>query len=143
MGTIKEIENENAILDDYEHQVNRKIERYADRADFPRLEDFGYTREELSSYLFDRQAILDSAGSTRSQLTTGGIIALIPILVISAFPEKSLPWGADSLFVGIAAGLLLGLLYKVLMALVIRIRLRRMSDARMEEYLNKVIQYNA
>ena len=139
---MKELENAHAILDDYEHRVRRKMEQYGDRDGFPRIEDYGNTSDDLSDYLFDKQAILDSGGSTRSQLTIGGILMVIPILVLSMFPENSLPWGDLSLFVGIGLGLLLGLVYKLLMAFVIRVRLRRMRDERMEEFLNKVIQYN-
>ena len=130
------------ILDDYEHQVKRKIERFGDRPDFPRLDDFGLTCDDLNDYLFDKQAILDSGGSLRTQLTVGGILFVIPILILSMFPEDSLPWGSLSFFVGIAIGLLAGFAYRLILMGVIRMRLRRMSDERMEAFLDKVIHYN-
>ena len=139
---MTELETLHVILDDYEHQVKRKIERFGDRPDFPRLDDFGLTCDDLNDYLFDKQAILDSGGSLRTQLTVGGILFVIPILILSMFPEDSLPWGSLSFFVGIAIGLLAGFAYRLILMGVIRMRLRGMSDERMEAFLNKVTHYN-
>ncbi|KXB41111.1 hypothetical protein HMPREF1870_01635 [Bacteroidales bacterium KA00344] len=102
------------ILDDFEHRVNLAIEHHQDEQGFPCMEDFNVTREELDEFLFDYQAILDSEGSQRSQQTTYGIIALIPIIVLSAFPQKSLPWDSPttSLLAGVAIGVAIALAVK-------------------------------
>ncbi|MGI6242606.1 MAG: hypothetical protein ACOYJK_03585 [Prevotella sp.] len=102
------------ILDDYEHRVNLAIEHHQDEDNFPDMGAYGITREELDDYLFDYQAILDSEGSVRSQQTTYGIIALIPVIVLSAFPQKSLPWDSEtvSLLAGVAIGIAIALAIK-------------------------------
>ncbi len=82
-------EPEKQILDDFEHKVTGKIAKYGDEPDFPKLENYGITRMELDDYLFDKQAILDMGGSKRSQLTMGGFITVLPVLVLSCFPDKS------------------------------------------------------
>lgn len=102
------------ILDDFEHRVNLAIERHQDEHGFPRMETFNVTREELDEYLFDYQAILDSEGSQRSQQTTYGIIALIPVIALSAFPQKNLPWDSEtvSLLAGVVIGVAIALVIK-------------------------------
>ncbi len=82
-------EPEKQILDDFEHKVTGKIAKYGNEPDFPKFENYGITRMELDDYLFDKQAILDMGGSKRSQLTIGGFITVIPVLVLSCFPDKS------------------------------------------------------
>ena len=82
-------EPEKQILDDFEHKVTGKIAKYGNEPDFPKFENYGITRMELDDYLFDKQAILDMGGSKRSQLTIGGFITVLPVLVLSCFPDKS------------------------------------------------------
>ena len=82
-------EPEKQILDDFEHKVTSKIEKYGANADFPKFENYGITRMDLDDYLFDKQAILDMGGSKRTQLTVGGFITVIPVLILSCFPDKS------------------------------------------------------
>ena len=82
-------EPEKQILDDFEHKVTGKIAKYGNEPDFPKFENYGITRMELDDYLFDKQSILDMGGSKRSQLTIGGFITVLPVLVLSCFPDKS------------------------------------------------------
>lgn len=77
-------EPEKQILDDFEHKVTNKMQKYGDEPDFPKLENYGLTRMELDDYLFDKQAILDMGGSKRTQLTVGGFITVIPVLILPA-----------------------------------------------------------
>ena len=46
-------EPEKQILDDFEHKVTGKIDKYGDEPDFPKLENYGITRMDLDDYLFD------------------------------------------------------------------------------------------
>ncbi len=57
-------EPEKQILDDFEHKVTGKIDKYGGEPDFPKLENYGITRMDLDNYLFDKQAILDMGGSS-------------------------------------------------------------------------------
>ena len=90
------------ILNDYEHLITHAIERWGEEDDFPVLE--GLERKALDDYLFEYQRILDSEGSQKAQLTKYGIIAILPVIVLSAFPESMLPWGKYSLIAGVVAG---------------------------------------
>ena len=63
--------------------MTSKIEKYGANADFPKFENYGITRMDLDDYLFDKQAILDMGGSKRTQLTVGGFITVIPVLILS------------------------------------------------------------
>jgi len=129
------------ILDDYEHLITRAIERWGEEEDFPVLE--GLERKALDDYLFEYQRILDSEGSQKAQLTKYGIIAILPVIVLSAFPESMLPWGKYSLIAGVAIGVALALLIKGLVMLLIRARLSRLKSANPElaEYSSKVEEY--
>ena len=133
------------ILDDYEHRVNLAIEHHQDEDGFPSMEAYGITREELDDYLFDYQVILDSEGSQRSQLTTYGIIALIPIIVLSAFPKKSLPWDNEtlSILIGVAIGVVIALIIKSLRMLLKNKNLKRQKTKHpsVVAYINAVLEF--
>ncbi len=118
------------ILNDYEHLITRAIERWGEEDDFPVLE--GSERKALDDYLFEYQRILDSEGSQKAQLTKYGILAILPVIVLSAFPESMLPWGKYSLIAGVVAGVVLALLVKGLVMLLVRARLSRLKRANPE-----------
>lgn len=117
------------ILDDFEHRIIRTMERHGNEPDFPTLEASHVTREQLDSYLFDYQSILDSEGTQRAQQTFYGIVALVPVIVISAFPLDSLPWRSEttSLLVSIVVGVAVALLLKGVRVLLKRRRLGRLK----------------
>lgn len=80
------------ILDDFEHRIGQLIDHHGDEADFPKMEGTGLTRQDVDDFLFDYQAILDMHGTQKTQLTVYGIIALLPVLAVSAFPDSMLPY---------------------------------------------------
>ena len=128
---------------DFQQRVSRKIQLNKTYSDFPKAEDYGITESELSDYLFDKQAILDSEGSPRSQYTVAGILIILPVIIISAFSEKDLPWGRWSLFVGLGIGLALAGCVKYLIKLLIRIRLKRMTNTKIDDYIHAVLNYQS
>ena len=83
---------EKEFFDDFEHKVTDKIKKYGDRSNFPKLEDYGIERMELEDYLFDKQAIMDMGGTPRHKMTVGGIVTLIPIIILSAMPDSAYVW---------------------------------------------------
>lgn len=132
------------ILDDYEHRINGLIEHHGDEAAFPKMQDYKVTREALDDYLFNYQAILDSEGSQKSQLTIYGIIAVVPILIVSAIPEEFLPWKGDwTLFISIGLGLLLAGLLKSIRLLIKQGQLKslRREYAEVAQYVDAVDNY--
>ena len=128
---------------DFQQRISRKIQLNKTYSDFPKAEDYGITESELSDYLFDKQAILDSEGSPRSQYTVAGILIVLPVIIISAFSEKDLPWGRWSLFVGLGIGLALAGCVKYLVKLLIRIRLKRMANTKIDDYIHAVLNYQS
>ncbi len=131
------------ILADYEHRITLAIERHHDEAGFPQMESFRIDRSMLDDYLFDYQALLDSEGSQRSQLTLYGIIALVPVIILSAFPENQLPWGSFSLLVGVGMGVVLALVLKGIWTMIRQSRLRSLRAARQDvaAYCDAVSQF--
>lgn len=129
------------ILDDYQHLVANAIEQWGAESDFPVMD--GVDREELDDYLFEYQRILDSEGSQKAQLTKYGIVAIIPIIILSAFPESMLPWGKYTLVVGVAIGVALALCLKGLAVLLVKSRLRslRSANAGLADFSARVIAY--
>lgn len=131
------------ILDDYEHLVSNTIKRWGGEPDFPTIE--GVNIEELDDYLFEYQSILDSEGSQKTQLTKYGIVAIIPIIILSAFPESMLPWGKYTLVTGVAIGVAIALCLKGLTVLLVKSRLRRLRKAypKLADYSAKVMAYRS
>ena len=137
-------EPEKQILDDFEHKVTNKMQKYVDEPDFPKLENYGLTRMELDDYLFDKQAILDMGGSKRTQLTVGGFITVIPVLILSCFPDKSPIYEngkAMTTIIAIIIGLLLACFCKALLQMVILYRVNKHKETKMETFIKAVLFY--
>ena len=137
-------EPEKQILDDFEHKVTNKMQKYGDEPDFPKLENYGLTRMELDDYLFDKQAILDMGGSKRTQLTVGGFITVIPVLVLSCVPDKSPIYEngkAMTTIIAIIIGLLLACFCKALLQMVILYRVNKHKETKMETFIKAVLFY--
>lgn len=137
-------EPEKQILDDFEHKVTNKMQKYGDEPDFPKLENYGLTRVELDDYLFDKQAILDMGGSKRTQLTVGGFITVIPVLILSCFPDKSPIYEngkAMTTIIAIIIGLLLACFCKALLQMVILYRVNKHKETKMETFIKAVLFY--
>lgn len=137
-------EPEKQILDDFEHKVTKKMQKYGDEPDFPKLENYGLTRMELDDYLFDKQAILDMGGSKRTQLTVGGFITVIPVLILSCFPDKSPIYEngkAMTTIIAIIIGLLLACFCKALLQMVILYRVNKHKETKMETFIKAVLFY--
>ena len=137
-------EPEKQILVDFEHKVTNKMQKYGDEPDFPKLENYGLTRMELDDYLFDKQAILDMGGSKRTQLTVGGFITVIPVLVLSCFPDKSPIYEngkAMTTIIAIIIGLLLACFCKALLQMVILYRVNKHKETKMETFIKAVLFY--
>ena len=137
-------EPEKQILDDFEHKVTNKMQKYGDEPDFPKLENYGLTRMELDDYLFDKQAILDMGGSKRTQLTVGGFITVIPVLILSCFPDKSPIYEngkAMTTIFAIIIGLLLASFCKALLQMVILYRVNKHKETKMETFIKAVLFY--
>ena len=137
-------EPEKQILDDFEHKVTNKMQKYGDEPDFPKLENYGLTRMELDDYLFDKQAILDMGGSKRTQLTVGGFVTVIPVLILSSFPDKSPIYEngkAMTTIIAIIIGLLLACFCKALLQMVILYRVNKHKETKMETFIKAVLFY--
>lgn len=137
-------EPEKQILDDFEHKVTGKIAKYGNEPDFPKFENYGITRMELDDYLFDKQAILDMGGSKRSQLTIGGFITVLPVLVLSCFPDKSPVYDNGKMLATVIAviiGLLLACFVKALLQMIIVYRVNHHKEPKMETFIKAVLFY--
>ena len=120
------------------------MQKYGDEPDFPKLENYGLTRMELDDYLFDKQAILDMGGSKRTQLTVGGFITVIPVLILSCFPDKSPIYEngkAMTTIIAIIIGLLLACYCKALLQMVILYRVNKHKETKMETFIKAVLFY--
>ena len=129
------------MIDDFEPQVKRIIDRHANEDNFPQLEKFGVTRKQIDSYLADKQAILDKGGSEKQRYTVAGILIVMPVIIISAFPEQQLPFKDWALFISLGIGVLLCLLAMGGLHLVKHLGLRRIADPAIEAYIEEVLKW--
>nr|WP_024991300.1 hypothetical protein [Hoylesella pleuritidis] len=129
------------IIIDYEHVVTDKIAAHTGDPGFPNITDYGITRKQLDDYLFDKQVILDSRGTEKSQYTVLGICIIIPVLILSAIPDQLVPGGGWSLLWGVGVGLVIALIVRLLTALFIKRRLCKIRDEKIECYIAEVLKY--
>lgn len=133
---------EKEFFDDFEHKVTGKMKKYADRQDFPKVEDYGITRMELDDYLFDKQSILDMAGTPRTKMTVGGIITLLPVVILSAFPDNAYVFGKMwTTVLAIVVGFMLYMCVYAFQKAIIQLRLSKHKDAKYESFLKAVLFY--
>lgn len=118
-----------------------KIRAHGDEDGFPMVGDYDLSADWIDDYLFEKQAIIDAKGSLRTQYTIIGFLMVIPILVLSAFPDEQLPWGKWSILAALAAGLVLVAIYYAIAKIVEKVRLKHLCDDRAERYLQAVEQY--
>jgi hypothetical protein len=128
-------EPDKQFFDDFEHRVNMLIDHYGNAEGAPKMEDYGFSRNDLDDYLFDKQVILDMEGSPKTQYTLAGILIILPIIVFSAFPDGALPFGQWTIFAGMAIGVLLWLFVKSLLRLIINIRVKKNANEKIDKYI--------
>ena len=131
------------VLDDFQRTVENKIRNHKDEEGFPQL-PANLSEEDLSNYLFDYQAALDSEGTERTRYTIAGFLMCLPILILSAFPDDSLPFkGALNVLAAIGVGLILFLLYRLLMKLMVRSKNRRanLDYPEAKAYVDRVMAF--
>lgn len=137
---MKDLELYTTVIDDFQHQMENKIKNHSMDQGFPPKGSL--SEEELSDYLFDYQAALDSEGSERSRYTIAGVLLILPILVLSAIPEYNLPFTNMLANHGIAVGvgLLLFLVYRIIMKALVRHRIHRVNQTypQAKAYIEKV-----
>ncbi len=133
------------LLDDFAYRVNKVIVEHESDPAFPKMDEGKVSREDLDDYLFDYQAVLDREGSARTQQTVYGVIAVIPLVVLNAFPAESLPWrsGMMTLMVALAIGIAIAAGIKAVQTAITRTKLRNIKAARPEvdAYINKVLEF--
>lgn len=129
------------LLDDYEHRINNKIAAHEHEEGFPKMETFGLTKKELDDYLFEKQVILDSEGSEKSQYTLYGTLAIVPILCLAVYPINELPGGYLSVIVALIIGILLSGSVKLIRRIIMKHRLNKLAVDNIERYLKAVEDY--
>ena len=136
--TLNEMNRE---ADDLQQMVFRRIDIWGNNSDFPQMSDFGITKESLTDYLFDKQAIIDTIGSERFQYTLLGLFVVLPIFIVACFPDSKLPFGTNTALIAGVGGVVLFGLYRLIMKMIINIRLKKIYDLKHESYIQKVLSY--
>lgn len=129
------------ILHDYEHMVSNKILAHCKEDGFPAIENYGITKSDLETYLFEKQALMDSHSNEKVRYTVWGILIVIPVVVLDCFPHKSLPWGDWSIYFGIAIGIVLCLMYEVVSRFIYHRKLTGHYSEKIEKYISDVLNY--
>lgn len=140
---MEEVQDYRYILDDFQHQVENKIRNHKDEPGFPKMEG-KLNQQELDDYLFDHQAALDTAGTERTQYTIAGVLITLPIIILSGFSEESLPVkGYQVPLMGVAIGLVLYFIYRVVMKTIVNNKVKRAKKDHPEacKYVEKVMNF--
>lgn len=123
--------------------MEAKIRNHGADKGFPERE--GVTEDEVSDYLFDYQAALDSKGSERQRYTMAGILIILPVLIASAFPTESLPFAEDvwNFLLAIGVGLCLFGGYQLLMAVLVKARISKVNRTypKAKAYIDQVKKF--
>lgn len=121
---------------DFEHMVTEKIDKFAGFDGFPKMEDYGITKDDVDDYLFEKQAILDDEANLTKKYTICGTLIVLPVIAISAFSE-----GVKALLIGVGAGLLLCLLYVALKRLFDIAKLKKVALPGVEHFVRDILAF--
>ena len=142
---MKDLQEYATVIDDFQHQIEAKIRNHHTEEGFPQFNDFQTTQQELDDYLFDHQAALDSEGTEKTRYTVAGILLVLPIIVISAFPDGSLPVsGVMSVLFAVGIGCVLFAFYRVILKMVVRNGVRKagLNYPNARDYVEAVRKFN-
>lgn len=141
MNDTVDIDN---VVNDFQHKVTGVMDKYKDSKGFPRVEDYGVSRESVDDYLFDKQAALDSEGTERSRYTLAGVIIVLPIVAVALFPAEKLPFGEYTVLPAMLIGVLLYAVVHAIRKMLIRVRIRNLDCELPQEkrYVDAVLEYS-
>ena len=140
---MEEFQDYRYVLDDFQHQVENKIRNHKNDPGFPQM-DGKLDEEELGNYLLDTKPELDTKGREARQYTVEGVLITLPIMLLWAFQEESLPVkGYQAVLLGVAIGLLLYVIYRVVMKAIVRKKVKRAKEDHPEAsaYVEKVMRF--
>lgn len=135
-------EPEKMVIDDFDHQVHNLLESNKDKSGCPQMSDYGITKEDFENYIFDKQAILDFRGTQKTKFVRCGIFIVLPVIILSAFPEQSLPFGKMTFFAGICLGLLIALFVESLMIMIIKVRVNKNADPNIDKFIRDLEHFD-
>ncbi|MCI6161290.1 MAG: hypothetical protein SPI18_02460 [Prevotella sp.] len=124
------------VIDDYSHSVTDKMDAIKDKTNAPRMEKYGFSREDLDDYLFDKQALIDKEAERLSNYTMMGFLFALPIIVASAFWEST-----DALLICCGIGAAVVALYVFLGKLLFKAKLKQMHNNDIENYIKDVLAF--
>ena len=122
---MKDLSEYTTVIDDFQHRMEAKIRNHQSDKGFPGRGDL--TEEELSDYLFEYQAALDSTGTEKKRYTVAGILIILPVIIMSVFPPEQLPFKQDSwnCLLAVGIGLCLFALYYLFTMLIVKMRIKK------------------
>lgn len=122
---------------DWEHTLINKIEENIGKTDFPEVEKFGITIDEVKDYAYDKQRILDREDERKKKLVIPGILLVLPPIILSAFRNDTL-----TLLLGVVIGLLLVFAYRAIMRIIDNAALKKLYCPEIEEYICAVMDFD-
>lgn len=120
----------------WERRITNAIKANKDNDKFPTLEEYGITRNDFDDYVVEKQYLLDRLEDRKSSFVVPGAILILPVIVISMFTDSVI-----GLFSGVAAGVVLAGGYMFTMNSIDKRNLRKMHDAKIEQYISDILNF--
>lgn len=121
----------------WERRVSNAIAAGKDDKDFPKLTDYGISREDLDDYVVEKEYLLDRLEQHKNSFVAPGALLILPVIIISMFTDS-----VTGLFVGVAAGVVLAAAYMFTLNVIDRRKLNRLYDEKIERYIDDILKYN-
>ena len=120
-----------------EQDVRRAIAKYRIHPNFPKIEDYGGDEELLDDYFY-LQTLQGGMEEEKRKLTVYGVLLIAPIAVMSFFFRDVM-----SLLYGLAIGSVLSAFYFMFLKGREKRRWKRFEEAKIEKYVEDVLQFQA
>lgn len=131
---MKELSNTNF----WQQQIIKAFDVGKNDDKFPKLDDYGITRENFDEYVVEKQYLLDRLSERKNKFVIPGAILILPVVIISMFTD-SVYW----LFVAVITGLILASTYLFIMNGRDKKHLNKLYDERIEAYIKDILEYRS
>lgn len=108
-----------------------------DDKDAPKLTDYGISREDFDDYVVEKEYLLDRLEQHKSSFVVPGALLILPVIIISMFTDS-----VTGLFVGVAAGVILAAAYMLTLNAIVKRKLNKLYDEKIEQYIDDILKYN-
>lgn len=122
----------------WERRISNAMAAGRGDENFPKLSDYGISREDFDDYVVEKEYLLDRLEQRKSSFVVPGALLILPVIVISMFTDS-----VTGLFIAVAVGVVLAAAYVLTLNAIDKRNLNKLYDSKIEQYIDDILNYTA